>query len=135
MILWESSKATDSCWRTPDLYEWFSELSLIWNSCYLSIDIYTVPPKLCCVLIRGDLPRAETYILIMFLCAVQWSFFRLSSFYICLIHEIREWIWMLLELLNFPWTRTFSHIVTEKKTPDTESISVGAVCRKQRALL
>lgn len=50
MILWESSKATDSCWRTPDLYEWFSELSLIWNSCYLSIYryIYSSPKVMLC---------------------------------------------------------------------------------------
>lgn len=43
---------------------------------------------------------------------------RVFSFYpaifcICLIHEIWEWKWMLLELINFSWTRMFPQTVTK----------------------
>lgn len=59
---------------------------------------------------------AQKHIFIMLLSVVQWFFFLPSNFYICPIHELREWIWMLLELLNFSWMRMFSHMVTKKDT-------------------
>lgn len=63
-------------------------------------------------------------------------FFLTSNCYICPIHNICEWIWMLLKLLIFFFffnEQGWFHTLWLKRIPDAEDISFGADCRKQSA--
>lgn len=88
----------------------FSEPSFTWISYYLHLCSFFT--AVFCFDQRWSAQHKKIDF-IKFLSVVQGFFFLPCNFCICLIHEIWEWIWMLLELLNFSWTRMFPQTVTE----------------------